>query len=114
MNNEQMTNEQRPTLIVDADDTLWETEIHYQQCITDFAALLEVHGFERDEAKEMLEVVERERVPGVGYTPDAFIRSLVITHRRLCKRYGQLVAEEVSDAVWALRRTVIHYRNRGA
>lgn len=110
MNNESITNEQvNPVLIVDADDTLWETEIYYDQCIADFVALMESQGFEQDEAREVLGAVERERVPEVGYAPEEFARSLVIAYERLCERRGYSADEEVAEAIWDIGQTVVDY-----
>ena len=97
------------TLIIDADDTLWETEVHYSQCISDFADLMVEQGFDREEARETIAVVEQERVPEVGYAPEEFIRSLVIAYERLCASYQKPVEEDVSDAVWAIGRMVMKY-----
>jgi putative hydrolase of the HAD superfamily len=110
MNNEAMNNEQtRPTLIVDADDTLWETEIYFEQCIADFGALMATLGFDREEAERTVETVERERVPRVGYAPQEFARSLVFAYQRLCERHGRAVKDEVSDSVWEIGRAMVAY-----
>ncbi len=103
-----MTNEQR-TLIIDADDTLWETEIYYEQCTAAFAELMVAQGFEQEEAERTVEAVERERVALVGYAPQEFVRNLVIVYRRLCKRYDQPVRDEVSDAVWEIGQAVMEH-----
>ena len=108
MTNEQMTNEQR-TLIVDADDTLWENNIYYEQCTAAFAELMVAQGFEQEEAERTVEAVERERVPQVGYAPEEFARSLVIAYQRLCERYDQPARDEVSDGVWEIGQAVIEY-----
>ena len=38
----------KPTLIIDADDTLWENEVYYQRCITEFGELMATLGLDRD------------------------------------------------------------------
>ena len=105
MNNEQT----RPTLIVDADDTLWETEIYFEQCIADFGELMATLGFDREEAERTVEEVERERVPQVGYAPEEFARSLVFAYQRLCERYNRPIEDEVSDGVWEIGRAMVEY-----
>lgn len=105
MNNEQT----RPTLIVDADDTLWETEIYFEQCIADFGALMATLGFDREEAERTVDAVERERVPQVGYAPEEFARSLVFAYQRLCERHGRVAEDEVSNGVWEIGRAVVGY-----
>ena len=100
----------KPTLIIDADDTLWENEIYYEQCIAAFAKLMVAQGFAREEAERTLDAVERERVPLVGYAPQEFARNLVITYRRLCEHYDQQhVVDEVSDRVWEIGQGVTEH-----
>jgi putative hydrolase of the HAD superfamily len=86
------------TLIIDADDTLWENNIFYEQCLADFAALMAEHGFDRDEAEHTADVVERERIPLVGYAVEEFARSLVIAYEQLCDRYDRPLSDEVAAA----------------
>lgn len=47
----------KPTLIIDADDTLWETQIYYEQCIADFGELMAELGFGREEAERAVAMV---------------------------------------------------------
>jgi putative hydrolase of the HAD superfamily len=97
----------KPTLIIDADDTLWETEIYYEQCIADFGELMAGMGFDRQEAERTADEVERERVPLVGYGPHEFSRNLVLAYERLCRRYTRSVREDVSSAVWEMGQVVL-------
>jgi len=98
-----------PTLIVDADDTLWENNIYYERCVADFAELMNDQGFGREEAERVVDAVERERIPQVGYAPEEFARSLVIAYQRLCEHHGRLVEEGISEAVWEVGRKVMEY-----
>jgi putative hydrolase of the HAD superfamily len=112
MTNGQMIGEQvfsRPTLIVDADDTLWENNIYYERCIAAFAELMVVQGFGREEAECIVETVERERIPLVGYAPEEFARSLAVAYQRLCERHGRPVVDEVSGAAQEIGRAVVEY-----
>ena len=88
----------QPTLIIDADDTLWETEIYYDRSIAAFTELMTTQGFERQEARHVVDAVERERVPVVGYGPQDFVDNLVIAYERLCARHNLPVEADVSDA----------------
>jgi putative hydrolase of the HAD superfamily len=99
----------KPTLIVDADDTLWENNIYYEQCIAAFLELMVARGFGREAAELTLETVERERIPQVGYAPEEFAHSLVISYQRLCESHDRPVEDEVSDAVWEIGQAVIEY-----
>jgi len=97
----------KPTLIIDADDTLWETEIYYEQCIADFGELMGSLGFDRQEAESTVDEVERERVPLVGYGPHEFSRNLVLAYERLCERYGHPVKKDVASAVREMGQVVL-------
>ena len=70
----------KTTLIIDADDTLWETEIFYEQCIASFGEMMAMHGHDREEAERTVDEVERERVPLVGYGPQEFSVNLAIAY----------------------------------
>jgi len=97
------------TLIIDADDTLWENNIYYEACAAEYAELLADEGYDPREAEEMMAVVERERIPEVGYAPEEFARSLVISYERLCARQDRAVRSEVVEAIWAIGRKVTDY-----
>jgi putative hydrolase of the HAD superfamily len=97
----------KPTLIIDADDTLWETEIYYEQCIADFGELMGSLDFDRAEAERTVDEVEHERVPLVGYGPHEFSRNLGLAYERLCQRYGRSVERDVSSAVWEMGQVVL-------
>ena len=96
-----------PTLILDADDTLWENEAYYQQCIAEFGELMATLGFDREEAERMVDEVERERVPLTGYGPLQFAENMVIAYERLCERYGRSSAAGVSDEVREIGQLVM-------
>ncbi|MGD2164573.1 MAG: HAD family hydrolase [Anaerolineae bacterium] len=97
------------TLLIDADDTLWENNIHYEDCVADFVELMVREGFDAGEVEETADAVERRRIPEVGYAPEEFARSLVITYQRLCERHGRSVRDEVSEAAMQIGLRVVRY-----
>jgi putative hydrolase of the HAD superfamily len=99
----------KPTLIVDADDTLWENNIYYERAVVTFGALMTDLGFEQEEAEHTVDAVERERIPQVGYAPQEFAHTLVIAYQRLCERHDQPCAADVSDAVWQIGQAVMEF-----
>ena len=98
----------KPTLIVDADDTLWENNIYYEQCNAAFVELMVAQGFGQEEAERTVDAVERERIPQV-YAPEEYGRSLLIAYQRLCQSHDRPVEDEVVDAVWEIGQAVIEY-----
>jgi putative hydrolase of the HAD superfamily len=99
----------KPTLILDADDTLWENELYYEQAIAGFAALMAAQGFDRLAAQYMAETVDHVRVSLVGYGPLEFARSLVVAYERLCRNHARPVVPEVADAVWRIGQVVVEH-----
>jgi putative hydrolase of the HAD superfamily len=97
------------TVIIDADDTLWENNVYYERCLADFVDLMAEYGFDPQEAEQTMAIVERERVPEVGYAPEEFARSLVVTYERLCERHGLPADESIADTVFDIGLIVAHY-----
>jgi putative hydrolase of the HAD superfamily len=77
----------RHHLLLDADDTLWENNIYFEQATHDFISFLNHSSLSRDEVRAVLDGVERL----MGYGSANYTRSVVETFRRLAER-------DVSDA----------------
>ncbi len=99
----------RYNLILDADDTLWENNIFYEQAIQSFAWRMAEEGFDPRQARETLSQVEQERIPLYGYAPQEFIRSLLQTYHRLCREAGRSPRPEVEAEIEAIGRQVVEY-----
>jgi len=69
-------------LLIDADDTLWENNIYFEQAIHDFITFLDHSRLSREEVRAVLDDVERL----MGYGSVNFTRSLVETYRRLAEK----------------------------
>ena len=99
----------KPAFIVDADDTLWETETFYQRAISDFGDLMATLDFDRAEAKRTLDVVERERVLLTGYGPQAFAQNMVVAYERLCENQRRPAVQDVAARVLEIGQTVVEF-----
>jgi putative hydrolase of the HAD superfamily len=71
------------TLLIDADDTLWENNIYFERAIADFISFLNHRERSPAEIREILNDVEREYIVTHGYGLPSFTRSLVKTFKRL-------------------------------
>jgi putative hydrolase of the HAD superfamily len=71
------------TLLVDADDTLWENNVFFEQAIAEFAARFEPLGYSPADVRRVLYETERRNVPRHGYGVGCFRRSLEETYRHL-------------------------------
>lgn len=71
------------TLLIDADDTLWENNIYFERAIANFISFLNHHEYSREQVREVLNDVERESIVTHGYGLHSFAHSLVQTFERL-------------------------------
>jgi putative hydrolase of the HAD superfamily len=71
------------TLLVDADDTLWENNIYFERAIANFISFLNHHEYSPDQVREVLNDVERGCIVEHGYGLHSFIHALVNTFERL-------------------------------
>lgn len=73
----------RQTLLIDADDTLWENNIYFERAIGRFISFLNHHEFSPEQVREVLNDVERECIVKHGYGLHSFAHALVDTFERL-------------------------------
>ena len=66
----------RHTLLIDADDTLWENNIFFEKTIDDFITRLEHLGYTREYIRHILNETERRNIRQHGYGVRSFRRSL--------------------------------------
>ena len=71
------------TLLIDADDTLWENNIYFERAIASFISYLNHHTYTPAEVRKALNAVERETILAHGYGLTSFTRSLVTCFERL-------------------------------
>lgn len=71
------------TLLIDADDTLWENNIYFERAIVDFISFLNHKERTPAEVRAILNDVEREAIVTHGYGLRSFTHSLVKTFERL-------------------------------
>lgn len=71
------------TLLVDADDTLWENNVYFERAIAVFISYLNHHEYSPAEVRQALNAVERETILAHGYGLPSFTRSLLTCFERL-------------------------------
>jgi putative hydrolase of the HAD superfamily len=76
----------RQHLIFDADDTLWENNIHFERAIEDFMDYLAHSSLSRDDVRAVLDEIEIANFRVHGYGSAAFSRNLRTTYERLAER----------------------------
>ena len=99
------------TLLIDADDTLWENNIYFEQAISSFISYLDHRVHTPDEVRERLNACERRTIAAQGYGLKSFRKSLIECFGQLAggpvtaERHERIVsfAQAVADAEIDLR-----------
>ena len=73
----------RHTILIDADDTLWENNIFFEKTIDYFITQLEHLGYTREYIRHILNETERRNIRQHGYGVRSFRRSLEDTYMKL-------------------------------
>lgn len=77
------------TLLIDADDTLWENNIYFERAIAAFIGYLNHQELTPAEVRQALNQVEHENVIKLGYGLHSFTQSLVTCFERLSAYPGE-------------------------
>jgi putative hydrolase of the HAD superfamily len=81
-----MPNSAPQTLLIDADDTLWENNVYFERAIASFISFLNHHEFSPEQVRGVLNDVERECIVTHGYGLHSFAHALMRTFERLSAR----------------------------
>jgi|SRR5579864_2012955 len=93
----------RQTLLVDADDTLWENNIYFERAIANFISFLNHREFSPAQVREVLNQVERENIIKHGYGLKSFVRALVETFERLSV---EPITPALHETIHGIARTI--------
>jgi putative hydrolase of the HAD superfamily len=91
------------TLLIDADDTLWENNIYFERAIAAFIGFLNHKNYSPAEVRQTLNAVERETILAHGYGLSSFSRSLVDCYERVS---SEPVSEENRERIRGFARTI--------
>ena len=71
------------SLLIDADDTLWENNIYFERAIAQFISFLNHQTYTPQQVREILNEVERDCILKHGYGMHSFAHALVDTFERV-------------------------------
>lgn len=74
------------TLLIDADDTLWENNIYFERAIASFISYLDHRIYNAEQVRERLNSVERATISARGYGLHSFRQSLITCFEQLTER----------------------------
>jgi putative hydrolase of the HAD superfamily len=99
----------RHTLLIDADDTLWENNIFFEKAIEDFISQLEHLGYTREYIRHILNETERRNIRQHGYGVRSFRRSLEDTYLKLAGNSARReIVKEIERVALELESTPPH------
>ncbi len=78
-----MTTPAPQTLLIDADDTLWENNIYFERAIASYISYLDHQSHTPEQVRHALNQAERETILSHGYGLNSFTRSLLTCFERL-------------------------------
>ena len=93
----------RQTLLIDADDTLWENNVYFERAIAQFISFLNHRERSAEELREILNDVERECIVSHGYGLHSFTHALVKTFERLSV---EPLTPALHEAIHGFARTI--------
>jgi len=112
------------TLLIDADDTLWENNVYFERAIAAFIGYLNHREYTPVEVRNALNAVERETILAHGYGLPSFTRSLITCFERLSpepmteeKRrrvigFANTIAEQEIELLPAVSETLLELASR--
>ena len=112
------------TLLIDADDTLWENNIYFERAIADFISFLNHHEYSTAQVREVLNDVERHCIVEHGYGLHSFSHALVDTFERLAvepvtpaihetiQGFAHTIAEQPLEVIHGVTETLDYLAGR--
>lgn len=91
------------TLLIDADDTLWENNVYFERAIASFIGYLNHHSYSPAEVRVALNAAERETILSHGYGLSSFSHSLMVCFERLS---GEPVTDEQREKIRSFAQTI--------
>lgn len=96
----------RQHLIIDADDTLWENNIFFEQAFDEFVDFLNHSHMTPQQVRDVLDAIEAVNAKVHGYGSKNFGRNLAQTYEKLAQRP---IGDEDLAAVVAFAERILHH-----
>jgi putative hydrolase of the HAD superfamily len=93
----------RQTLMIDADDTLWENNIYFERAIAEFISFLNHRHYTPQEVRQKLNQVEHDNIQKLGYGLHSFTAALVATFEHLSV---EPITPALREAIHGIARTI--------
>ncbi len=95
----------RQTLIIDADDTLWENNIYFENAWEDFVSFLDHSTLTSEQTRAIFDEIEIANIKVHGYGAQNFARNMVQCYQHLVERD---IAESDRDRIIGFADQILH------
>ena len=92
-------------LLIDADDTLWENSVYFEEAIAEFTDFLAHTALTPREVRQVLDEIELSNIANQGYGSRSFARNLRRCFEHLVERH---YCDEDLDRVTAMGEAILH------
>ena len=96
------------TLLIDADDTLWQSNIYYLHCSEELNNWLVTLGIECTDIELAIAHFEQQVLASYGYSPHGYIEALALATRRLAIEYKLEVTPELLEKARAFGTPMLY------
>jgi len=97
------------TLLIDADDTLWENNIFFERAVREFTELMIEKELMADRIEELLRRREVENVKQYGYGSESLYRTMLDVYHEACREEGREAEEQVLAKIEGFREMTGNY-----
>lgn len=94
------------TLLMDADDTLWENNVYFEQAIASFISLLDHQVHSAAQVRDVLNECEHETIRLHGYGVSSFEKSLLRCFEKLSETP---LSSVLSDQIKSFARSIVEH-----
>ena len=94
------------TLLIDADDTLWENNIYFERALANFISFLNHHEYSAEQVRAVINDVERDCIITHGYGLRSFAHALARTFERLSI---EPITPQIHEAITGITRTIAEH-----
>src|SRR5438132_5103615 len=93
-------------IIFDGDDTLWPTQIFYDQAKEQFYELMEQLGFKRRNVESIFTEKDVANVAHLGFSKLRFTESMMDTYQFFCMQHALSFDPKIKEKVWNIGRFI--------
>lgn len=97
------------TLIIDADDTLWENNVYFEEAIASFTESLRKESPALTDVEEILREKEKSVMKKVGYGSGCLCETMMVLYREICEKENRAMSPGMLRQIEQSRHFLKHH-----